>query len=163
MKKFLAATITASLFAIAAPAAHAASLAPSNFNVTASLAAACTITTVGTPVVAFATYTAFQATALTATPATIGIQCSRGLSAPTFAFDGGTGGGVIAGLNYTVSATAGAATAGTPATAAAIGTPDTRTITLAGNMPAGQAGDCAGNAASCVATVTAVRTITISY
>ena len=162
MKKILTSIFAAALFAIATPSAQAASTAQA-FNVTASLAAACTITTVGTPVVAFAPYTAFQATALPATSATIGIQCSRGLAAPTFAFDGGTGGGVVSGLNYTVTATAGAATAGTAATATSIGTADTRTITIAGNMPAGQAGDCAGNAASCVATVTAVRTITISY
>ena len=163
MKKILTSILAAALFAIAAPSAQAASTAPQPFNVTASLAAACTITTLGTPAVTFGPYTAFQTTALTATPATIAIQCSRGLSAPTFAFDGGTGGGVIAGLNYTVSATAGAATAGTAATATTIGTADTRTITIAGNMPAAQASDCAGNAASCAAPVTVVRTITISY
>jgi hypothetical protein len=165
MKKFLAATITASLFAIAAPATHAATLGPANFNVTASLAAVCTITSVGTPTIAFGTYTAFQATALSAT-APITVQCSRSLAAPTFAFDGATGYGVLAGLNYNVTAASAITTAGTAATAVAggVGTADIRTITLTGSMAAGQAGDCAaGNAAACAATQTAVRTITITY
>ncbi len=165
MKKILTSIFAAAMVAIAAPSTQAATLGPANFNVTASLAAACTITSVGTPVLAFGTYTAFQAAAATAT-APITIQCSRSLAAPTFAFDGGTGYGVLAGLNYNVTAASAITTTGTAATAVAggVGTADVRTITLTGSMAAGQAGDCAaGNAAACAAVQTATRTITITY
>ena len=160
--KRLASTVTvaASLFVVATPSAQAATAAQT-FNVTASLAAVCTVGAV--PNLAFGTYTAFQTTALTATTA-LAITCSRGLTAPTYSFDVNNF-GVIAGLNYQLSAAAGAVTAGTAATAVlnGIGSGDARTVTITGNMPLGQAGACAGNAAACAATVTQVRTITITY
>jgi Spore Coat Protein U domain len=165
MKKLLASTIAVALLAMSVSAVQAATLGPATFNVTASLSAACSITSVGTPTIAFGTYTAFQATALNAT-SPITIQCTRSLAAPTFAFDGATGYGVLAGLNYNVTAASAITTVGTAATAVAggIGTADVRTITLTGSMAAGQAGTCAGaTATACAATQTAVRTITITY
>ncbi len=161
MKKFLVSTIAASLFAIAVPSAQAATLAPTNFNVTTNLTSACQIIA-GTPALNFGTYTAFGAATTPSPTATIGVECTRNLATPvSFAFDGGTGYGVIAGLNYNVTASSATTTAGTAATAVAggVGSPDLRTITLTGDMAAGQAGDCAG--ASCAATVT--RTLTITY
>jgi hypothetical protein len=162
MKKFLASTLAVSLFAIAAPSAQAAALAPTSFNVTTNLTAACQIVTAPTPVLDFGAYTAFGSAANAAPTATIGLQCTRNLATPVlFAFDGGTGYGVIAGLNYNVTASSATTTAGAAATAVAggVGGPDMRTVTLTGSMAAGQAGDCAG--ASCAATVT--RTLTITY
>lgn len=161
MKKFLASTFAVSLLSIAATSAQSATLAPTNFDVSANLTAACQIVA-GTPVLDFGTYTAFGSATTPAPTATIGLQCTRNLATPTsFAFDGGTGYGVIAGLNYNVTASSAVTTAGAAATAVAggVGSADLRTITLTGSMAAGQAGDCAG--ASCAATVT--RTLTITY
>ena len=165
MKKFLASTLAVSLFAIAAaPSAQAATLTPT-FSVTTNLTAACQLVA-GTPVLAFGIYTAFVGAATPAPTATIGMNCTRGLAAPTFTFDGGTGYGVIAGLNYNVTAGSVVTTAGTAATAAlgGVGSADLRTITLTGDMPAFQAGACAGvDAAACAGLQTATRTLTITY
>ena len=161
MKKLASTTvfIGAALFT-AMPAAHAAT-ASQTFNVTAGLSAMCTVGAI--PDLTFGNYVAFQPTPITATTA-LAITCSRGLTAPTYSFDVNNF-GVIAGLNYQLSAAAGTVTAGTAASTVlnGIGTGDARTVTITGDMPANQAGDCAGNAASCAATVTQVRTITVTY
>jgi hypothetical protein len=162
MKKFLASTLTASLFAITATSTQAATLGPANFNVTTNLTSACQIVAAATPVLDFGTYTAFGSATTPAPTATIGLECTRNLATPvSFTFDGGTSYGVIAGLNYNVTASSVTTTPGTAATPAlgGVGTPDLRTITLTGDMAAGQAGDCA--TATCAATVT--RTLTITY
>jgi hypothetical protein len=165
MKKFLVSTLAVSLFAITAPSAQAATLAPT-FDVTTNLSAACQVVAGPTAVLGFGIYTAFVGAATPAPTATIGIQCTRNIAAPTFAFDGGTGYGVIAGLNYNVTAGSAVSTAGNAATAVAggVGTADVRTITLTGDMPASQAGACAGvDATTCAGLQTATRTLTITY
>ena len=165
MKKILASTLAVALFAVAAPSAQAATVAPT-FNVTTNLTAACQLVAGPATVLGFGVYTAFVGAATPAPTATIAIQCTRGLTAPTFAFDGGTGYGVIAGLNYNVTASSAITTAGTAATAVAggVGTADVRTITLTGAMAASQAGACAGvTAAACAGLQTVTRTLTITY
>lgn len=109
------------------PVTQAASVG-GNFNVTVSLTSVCTMGTVSDR--AFGTYTAYQSGVQTATPTTATLSCTRGLSGFTAAFDavaiGATadapstnavGAGVLAGLQYNITATPSAVTAGTAATA----------------------------------------------
>ena len=89
-------------------------------------------------------------------------QCTRGLPTPVAAFDttapGTTTGGVINGLQYTLTAPAGSkTTTGTAATAASIGSADVWTYTFDGTIPAGQAGDPTQTPGP------VVRTLTITY
>ena len=160
MKKQLL-IVTAIAATLAAPAALAAGTANSTFNVSATLTSVCTTTTVGTPVIAFGTYTAFGAAigpVAVSAPATF--QCTRGLPAPTAAYDvaGGGNGGVIAGLQYTLSAPVGSkTTTGTAATSGSIGSADVYSYTFSGTLPAGQAGDPTQNPGP------DVRTLIITY
>ena len=108
----------------------------------------------------FGTYVAFQGTDNTGTPSgPVTLECTRGFGGtPTATWDGDSaGGGVIAGLNYTLSATAGTRQNGTGATVSTIGTADTIAFTLGGTMPKNQAGAGAGGA------VTAPRTLTLTF
>jgi spore coat protein U-like protein len=151
---------------VAIPSVQAATVA-GNFNVTVTLTSLCTVAAIGD--LAFGTYTAFQGTVLTATPVTATLTCTRGLTGVTANFDTGTnasdagagvnasGAGVVAGLYYTVVATAGAVTAGTAATTGSIGTADSRSYTISGNMPSRQAGTAS------TGVQTQVRTLTITY
>ena len=145
------------------------------FNVSVSFTASCSVTTAAADL-SF-TYVGMQAGAETANTTTV-FSCSRGLAAPTFAFDnpggaqtgsaaatagtGITAEGVIKGLRYTLSATAPSATAGSAASAGANGTggsngtADTYSVAISANMPGGQAGDASGAASQ-------TRTLTISY
>lgn len=143
------------------------------FNATVTLTSQCQVTTVGTPALAFGTYTAFSAAAVAATGFTLAFRCTRGLVlAPTVAFDivGGTssatgatatGEGVIAGLRYTMAV--GAATAivagNAPvvATLGDIGTPATRQYAISGSMPALQAGTAS------VGVQTQARSLIVSF
>lgn len=165
MKK-LAATTIATAALLAAASSQAAGTVTQGVDVKVNLTAACQIQggpITPNPVVDFGVYTAFQATSVTATVTpqpTITIECTRGHAVPTYSFDGGTGYGVIAGLNYEVTAIPSIVTAGAAATAAAgrIGSGDTYTVTLGGTMAANQAGAGAGGAAAPV-----TRTLTITY
>lgn len=111
----------------------------------------------------FGTYVAFQTGAATGTPSSgATLECTRGFGGtPAASWDGSgaaaTGGGVVAGLNYTLTATAGTRVSGTAADASSIGTADTVPFTLGGSMPGGQAGDGAGGAA------TDARTLTLTF
>jgi spore coat protein U-like protein len=150
------------------PAAQAAVVA-GNFNVTVTLTSVCTMATITD--LAFGAYTAFGA-AVIATPTTATLTCTRGLTGVLAAFDtsvgiGSTGAaaatnadgaGVLAGLEYSILATAGSPSAGTAASAAIPGTADTRSYVISGNMPAGQAGTF-----TTVAAAPQVRTLTITY
>lgn len=143
-----------------------------NFNVTVTLTSRCEVTTVGTPVLAFGTYTAFSAAAVTAAPAQIAYRCTRNLAGPTVAFDtaGGTssatnttasGEGVISGLRYIMAvaaASTGNAAGAEPvvATLGDIGTPNTRNYEITGTMPADQAGRVSASAPQ-------ARTLILSY
>ena len=169
MKKFLASAIAAvTVLAAVVPAAHAATV-NSAFDVSVSLSAICTATNSGTTTVAFGTYTAFQTLDKTAT-ADLTFSCTRGLTAPAFSFDtvNGTaiGGGVLAGLNYSLAATNQPTASGTAASSAPgiIGTADARTVRVTGTMVGGQAGSCAGTATTCAAApVSHTRTLTVTY
>lgn len=166
MKKLAVSSIVAAAM-FAASGAQAATVTQ-DLDVSVDLSAACQIqgAPIANPVLDFGVYTAFVSAATPAPTANFVIECTRGLAGPTYSFDGATGYGVLAGLNYLVSAADGGATAGTAATAAAgqIGTPDTYTITLTGAMDPLQAGACAGvDAATCAGVQTATRTLTITY
>src|SRR5258706_6765841 len=145
MKKLLISTAIAASLAV--PASALAATATSNFNVTATLTSVCTATNSGAPTIAFGTYTAFGAAIgpIAVTPA-VTFQCTRGLPAPTAAFDttapGTTTGGVINGLQYTLTAPVGTlTTTGTAASAASIGFPGGWSYYLTGRIPARHAGD----------------------
>ena len=140
-----------------------------SFNVTVTLTSKCTMAAVSD--LAFGTYTAFQSGAQIAPPITATLTCTRGMlaSGVTAAFDniaaGSTaasaatnavGAGVLAGLQYDITAIPSVVIAGAAATASSIGTADTRPFTISGTM----ASDQAGNAS---AALTQVRTLTITY
>lgn len=169
MKKFLTSVVAAAtLLAAVVPVAHAAAV-NSTFAVSVSLSAICTASNSAATTLAFGTYTAFQVAPNTGSVA-LTFNCTRGLAAPTFSFDSAsgsvTGGGVLAGLNYSLVATNAATTAGTAATAAAggTGTADVRTVTVTGTMAGGQAGDCAtSTATACTAVASHNRTLTVTY
>jgi hypothetical protein len=118
-----------------------------DFDVTVTLSSQCRAMDSGTKTLAFGTYTAFQATALDATPIDIEFECTRGLVPTTVAFDvvNGTaiGGGVLAGLNYDMDIGIAVVTAGTAASSAPddIGTADNRAYEITGQMAALQAGE----------------------
>lgn len=167
MKRFLISTVAAAtLVAGLIPVAHAAT-ANETFDVSVTLTAQCTAAAGNAgQTLDFGTYTAFGG-AVTATPIDFVFTCTRGLAAPTFAFDGANDYGVVAGLNYQLTASNQATTNGTAASAASggVGTGDTRTVRVSGSMPANQAGACGGaTATACAASpVTASRTLTITY
>jgi hypothetical protein len=118
-----------------------------------------------TVTVDFGTYVAFQNTAkgIEGTAPTLVFECTRSFgTSPTVAWDNinGTavGGGLLAGLYYTLSVSAGVASGGTAATAAGgLGTPQTVTFTLGGSIPADQVGVGAGGNA------TVNRTLTLTF
>jgi hypothetical protein len=160
---------TSNVFRTLAVVAAFATLAPSAFaqavggtvttkvNLTSQCRWAGTGTAFGVTV-DFGAYTAFQTTANTATAPTVVFECTRGFgTAPSIAWDGATAGGVVAGLNYTLSVTGPVKVNGTAATSSSIGTADTETITLGGTMPADQAGAGAGGS------TTATRTLTVTF
>lgn len=158
LKKLAATAIAAAtMFAATANVSQAAALGPTSFNVTAALTSICT--TAAIPDLVFGSYTAFQAAALSAAASTFAITCTRGLAAPSFAFDGGAY-GLITGLNYSVSASSAIGTAGAAPTAIAgsLGTPDSINVTINGSVLGGQAGTDSGGVAQL-----AVRTLTITY
>lgn len=169
MKKLLKALLTSvALIAAAIPATQAAGVSQP-FNVTVTLTSVCTMATIGE--LAFGTYVAFQGSAQPATPSNATLTCTRGLTGVTANFDTttvigstgalaagtATGAGVIAGLQYTISATPGTTAPGTAASAGDIGTPDTRPYAIAGSMLANQAGTAA------TGVQTQVRTLTVNY
>jgi spore coat protein U-like protein len=168
-KLFISAVAAAALLASTAPVALAATVT-SDFTVSVQLAGQCQALNTGTQTVDFGTYTAFGA-AKTAS-GVLTFNCTRGLAIPTFSFDAVNGSsagyGVLAGLNYGLSATD-TRTAGSAATAVAggVGSATLHTVTISGTMAAGQAGEClAANstAASCESAPTShVRTLTVTY
>jgi hypothetical protein len=162
MKNVLKAAVVAALFGMI-PAAQAATT-NNNFNVSTTLTSQCAATNSGTTTVDFGTYVAFQVGVQAGTPVNLTFQCTRGFAPTSVAFDvvNGTaaGVGVLAGLQYTLSAGAPGTVAGTPATTATIGTGDAVTYAVSGSMPAGQAGTCA--TASCGPSAH-VRTLIVTF
>jgi hypothetical protein len=145
-----------------------AATANANFDVTVALTTQCRVASGSATALGFGTYTAFQGTALAATPATITFECTRGLAAPTIAFNSGvdmttsaagataTGEGVVGGLRYTLAVGAATVTAGTAATTTAIGTAATYAHSITGSIPANQAGTSG-------AATTQARSLVITY
>jgi hypothetical protein len=162
MNKILATAVIAAIATISSVAN--AATASNSFNVGVTLTSQCSATNSGTTTVSFGTYVAFQAGAQTSNSVNLGFQCTRGFAPTSVAFDtvNGTAAGVglLAGLQYTLSAGAATTVAGTAATTASIGTGDAVTYAVSGSMPANQAGTCA--TASCGPT-THVRTLIVTF
>jgi hypothetical protein len=148
MKKILATAILAALFI---PAAHAVNVT-NNFTVAVNLSSQCRASNNNTQTIDFGTYTAFVGPSVAAPTAALTFDCTRGFAPTSVAFDTtnglATGEGVLAGLQYGLSAAAAVVTNGNAATTASIGTADSRSYTVTGSMAAGQAGTGAGGAAS---------------
>ena len=176
LKKLVASAVVAvAMVAALTPAAQALTVGPTGFNVTVTLTPVCTMAAFSPAALAFGSYTAFSVAAVAATPTSAVLTCTRGLTGVSAAFDTGvdktssaiqtspTGEGVVAGLNYTMTATRSAVAPGLVATAGApgtIGTADQWTYTISGNMPAGQAGTCVAGP-SCPGTQ--ARALTVTY
>ena len=141
--------------------------------VSVTLNARCTATNSGTTTLNFGTYDPLAAGAGASTPAptvALTFNCTRGLAAPTVTFDGVTTNptyGVLAGLNYSVTAANASITPGSAATAVSggVGSADAYSYTLTGAMAQGQAGACGGGTATACtpATSTVTRTMTLTY
>lgn len=118
MKKLLT-LVAAAAFSTLVPTAHAQT-ASNNFDVTVNLSSQCRAANNGTQTVDFGTYTAFQAGIQGSSTANLVFDCTRGFAPTTVAFDtvNGTaaGVGVLAGLQYTLTAAAAVVTvlAGVP-------------------------------------------------
>jgi hypothetical protein len=157
--KLIRAAAAVATFAVLAPASAQTLLSTAPVTVTATLTSQCRLAAAApTLAVAFGTYTAFQVAALTpATPMTFDIECTRNFgTAPTVAWDTASSAGVVKGLQYTLSLTAGTPVAGTTATATVAGTPATITYTLSGSIAGAQAGDASASGSS-------ARTLTMSF
>lgn len=146
-----------------APAVEAAQTVNSNFTVSVNLQSRCMATNSNGTTLDFGNYTAFQGSASIPTPVTLTFDCTRGTAPTSVAFDttNGTaaGVGVLAGLQYSLTATAQATVAGTAASTSSIGTADGVSYSISGNMPANQAGTC--GTSSCAASH--VRTLVVTY
>jgi len=168
MKKLAATSIAAISMFAAASVSQAATIAQS-VDINVDLTASCTVVgaPIANPLLDFGVYTAFVGAATPAPTANFQMDCTRSLAAPTFDFGASNPDyGVLAGLNYSVSASSVVSTAGTAATAVlgGVGTADRYTITLTGGMAGGQAGDCAGGTqTACAGVQTATRTLTVTY
>ena len=168
MKKLLLASLAVAAMAVSGVAA--AAQVTSTFTVSVTLAATCVANNSGSVTLNFGTYTAITGGAATTAPTgNLTFNCTRGLAAPVVSFDGVTTNptyGVLAGLNYSVTAAAPTFVAGAAATATLAGTggPDVYTVALTGAMPAGQAGACNGaTATACNTATTVTRTMTLTY
>lgn len=156
--------IVAAIALVSAATAADAATVNNNFTVSVTLASRCVATNSGAATLDFGTYTAFQGSAQTpAAPVSLTFDCTRGLAPVSVAFDvvNGTaaGVGVLAGLQYSLSASSATIVAGTAASTATIGTADAVSYSVNGSMPANQAGTC--GTATCAASHT--RTLIVTY
>ena len=154
MKKLTALTaltltsVLAGALLATAPAAHAASVT-GQFDVTINLTAACEIASL--PTAAF-TYAGGQSTASTFT-STFNIRCTNGLAISSITLDQTSITDTATNLAYTL-ALSNVPTAGTGVA---------QTITLTGNMAAGQGGTCGTSTCTNTASTNKQRTLTITY
>ena len=170
MKKLLLATLAVAALSLASLSAQAATVT-SDFNVTVTLGARCVANNSGATTLSFGAYTAITGGAATPAPtATLTFNCTRGLTAPVVSFDGVTTNptyGVIAGLNYSVTAGTASVVPGSAATAVSggVGSADVYSYILTGAMAAGQAGACSpsATATACNVLTTVTRTMTLTY
>lgn len=175
MKKLLLSSLAVAAVAMGS-SAMAATSTTTSFTVSVALTSTCRAgATTGTGV-DFGAYTAFQAAAKTGVVGpTYSVDCTRNLaSAPTAAFDTtlGTaaGDGVVAGLNYKLTAAAAVVAAGTAATAATSGqaatgngTATNYAFAITGAMPADQAGSVLNVGVEPLSAVTQTRSLIISF
>ena len=149
MNKFLFSAVTAAtLLGVAVPVVHAAAATESNgFSVDVTLVSKCLATPATLrPSLAF-NYESFQTSASTAPAISLSFKCTRGIAAPSLAFDTAsglaTGEGVAGGLRYTLAIGADTGVAGTAASNADGGSEKTLVYSITGSIAAGQAGDAA--------------------
>jgi hypothetical protein len=167
MKNVIRTLAVVAAIATLVPAAQAGT-ATADVTVTVSLASKCRWQGGGATdpsvTVDFGSYVAFQSGDNSGTTPTVTLECTRGYGAgPTATWDttngDASGGGVVAGLAYTLTATPQPRQGGnTPSTTDPLGTPDTLAIKLGGTMPGGQAG--AGTTATVSGSVGRVLTLT---
>jgi hypothetical protein len=138
MKKLLLASL-----AVLAMGAQAGAVTSDSFLVTGSTTPGCVFNTQPTNVV-FPAYSAFRATALSAASGAATVDCSRGMTSVAAGFNTGSGNGVVAGLNYTLTASVAAPSPGAEPTPGVAGTADSYGITITGSMPANQPGNNTG-------------------
>lgn len=176
MKKLLLSSLAVAALSLGS-SAFAATSTTTSFTVSVALTSTCRAGVVaGNAGVDFGTYTAFQPTAKTGVVGPIySVDCTRNLAAaPTAAFDTalGTaaGDGVVAGLNYKLTAAAAVVVAGTAATAATSGQAPTGNGTatnyafaITGAMPADQAGSVLNVGVEPLSAVTQSRSLIISF
>ncbi len=177
MKKLLLTSLAAAALSMASLSASAITFTSTSFTVSVALTSTCRAGVVaGNTGVAFGPYTTFQATAITGVVGpTYSVDCTRNLAAaPTAAFDTtlGTaaGDGVVAGLNYKLTAAAAVVVAGTAATAATSGqavtgngTATNYAFAITGAMPADQAGSVLNVGAEALSAVSQSRSLIISF
>lgn len=162
-KQIVRALSAIAIFAAIAPASFAQSVS-GDVDVKANLTSKCRTQSGANKVVDFGVYQAFQPGAATGSTDTVVFECTRGFGGtPVAAWDttNGTAAGVGVlsnGLQYTLTVSAGARTAGTAASVTTIGTPDLVNYTVGGSMPALQAGNGAGGAV-----VTQTRTLLVTF
>lgn len=147
VNKLLATVAVTAALAAAPFSAHAAT-ATSNFNVTVSLTASCSITS-GPTDVAF-TYQSFQGTDATSTGGAFGVRCTNTLPY-TMSLDSTTG--TVIGLNYSL----------TLPTGPFAGTGAIQNYTVSGTMVADQSGTCATSPDVSACSGSQQRTLTITY
>lgn len=146
MKKILLPLLAATSI-LSAATAHAATTAPSGFNVTVNLTSVCSITSAPTPV-AF-NYTSLGAAATpTAGSGAFQVTCTNNLPY-TMALDATSGTFTTVNLAYTLGLSAAGGT----------GSGAAQSYTVTGGMAAGQSGTCA--TATCADT--SARTLTVTY
>lgn len=115
-------------------------------DVKVTLTSKCRLQTVAAnPVIDFGTYIAFQAGPVTPAGVPVKFECTRGYGAsPTAAWDttngDAAGVGVLAGLEYQLTASGGVRVAGAAATATTGAGADVVTYTVTGSMAANQPG-----------------------
>lgn len=122
------------------------------FAVNVNLTAQCLVNTAAAPL-NFGTYTAFSATAITATTA-VSFKCTQGTTLTSVALDAASG--AIAGLAYTLAVGPNTGALGTAGSATVAATADVATYTVTGTMAANQPGMGSGAG-------TATRTLTLTY
>ncbi len=147
MNKRIALAALAISVAAAIPAAQAAPAGvsiPSSFNVTVNLTSSCSLSTA--PGALSLNYTSFGAAQ--SVNGNYGVTCTNTLPF-TMALDAPASGGVLAGLNYTL----------TLGTAASAGTGAEQTFAMTYAIAGGQGGTC--NGAACSASE--LRTLTVAY
>lgn len=150
-----------------------ASTVSNNFTVTATLNSACQAGNSGTQTIAFGTYTAFQAAAITPAAINLTFNCTHKYAPISIVFDTvlgtssaagatATGAGELNGVRYTLSAAAGTTAAGTDAVVATAtaATQDVVTYAVTGAMAGLQPGECV--TATCGPT-SQIRSMIVTY